>query len=388
MRPISIFLFLMISTLCVSAGVYLIRRPVPPSAGKTGAELMAFRECALCHAPEPDTPESMIHDPARNCAACHQREGIAWFQAPMLSRVGQKLRREWMKEFLLRPHDVRPYFHEEMPDFDFSKEEAAAIADHLIASAPEAGFAPNPAAAERIADAAKHEALLAAGRDAYAARACQQCHEYSGVLPMAATEVNATLRTEDMRFFAPDLRFTRDRLRPEWIPGYLRHADKYDPLLRMPSYPDMDDEEAVAITYFLLHESLNDVTPRAEAFQPVSDVSFQNDVLPVLEIYCAFACHYPHESQQMGWGTGFAGGFGYPRRELDLTSYKGLMTGSLDEHGNRRPMVIPGDINSPLLQRLRGEVKPAMPMGIKMPESARQILEQWILEGAPGPSGN
>jgi hypothetical protein len=99
------------------------------------------------------------------------------------------------------------------------------------------------------------------------------------------------------------------------------------------------------------------------------EVSFKNDVQPILHDYCV-SCHSP-------------GGKGYVKSGLDLTSYEGLMKGT--KFGK---VVIPGNSDaSTFTKLLTGTNK-----GLKMPAGLnasgtldRQyilILRKWVKQGA------
>lgn len=96
-------------------------------------------------------------------------------------------------------------------------------------------------------------------------------------------------------------------------------------------------------------------------------VSWKLDVQPILEARCA-DCHKP-------------GGAGYEASGLDLTSYKGLMTGT--KHG---PIIVPGDtLSSNLLVLIEGRADPK----VRMPHGQRPLLKQqidiirlWVKQGA------
>lgn len=99
------------------------------------------------------------------------------------------------------------------------------------------------------------------------------------------------------------------------------------------------------------------------------EVSFKNDVMPVLQDHC-ISCHQP-------------GGKGHAKSGLDLTSYEGLMKGTV--YG---PVVIPGNsATSTFTKLLTGTNKGLkMPMGLN-PEGtlARQyilLLRKWVAQGA------
>lgn len=103
-----------------------------------------------------------------------------------------------------------------------------------------------------------------------------------------------------------------------------------------------------------------DVTTTAPTTSPPStspsQVSFRQDVLPILQKNCAF-CH------------GTMGG-------LDLKDHKALMT-----TGNNKPQVVPGKPQESLLVK-RMEQKPVMPPSGALPESDLDKIKQWIVEGA------
>ena len=96
-------------------------------------------------------------------------------------------------------------------------------------------------------------------------------------------------------------------------------------------------------------------------------ISFEGDVMPILEVRCA-ECHKP-------------GGEGYEMSGLDLTSYEGLMKGT--KHG---PIVDPGHaIMSNFMVVVEGRGAPE----IRMPHDRKKltkceisILRRWVNAGA------
>ncbi|MBI4937316.1 MAG: hypothetical protein HY846_03715 [Nitrosomonadales bacterium] len=99
------------------------------------------------------------------------------------------------------------------------------------------------------------------------------------------------------------------------------------------------------------------------------EVSFRNDVQPILHDYC-ISCHS-------------VGGKGYAKSGLDLTSYEGLMKGT--KYG---PVVIPGNSEvSTFTKLLTGTNKGLkMPMGLNSAGTLdRQYiltLRKWVAQGA------
>jgi hypothetical protein len=105
--------------------------------------------------------------------------------------------------------------------------------------------------------------------------------------------------------------------------------------------------------------------PKACAAEEI--VSFKEDILPLLKWRCA-SCHE-------------AGGTGYEKSGLDLTSYAGVMKGT--KFG---PMVIPRQPESSnLMLLLDWRASPAlrMPHGKKQLSSCdRNTIRAWIRQGA------
>jgi mono/diheme cytochrome c family protein len=108
-------------------------------------------------------------------------------------------------------------------------------------------------------------------------------------------------------------------------------------------------------------------TPMSRACAAGEKMSFAEDVLPIIQGRCA-ACHR-------------AGGEGYEKSGLDLTSYEGLMKGT--KFGR---MVIAGDPESSNLMLLldwRASPELRMPHGKKKLSTCdRDAIRAWIREGA------
>jgi len=104
----------------------------------------------------------------------------------------------------------------------------------------------------------------------------------------------------------------------------------------------------------------------ASALAKEPPVSFQDDVMPILQIRCLM-CHQP-------------GGEGFEKSGFDLRTYDSLMKGT-----RFGPMVIPGDADtSNLMVLIDGKAK-----GIQMPHGKRKLsicdrdlIRTWIRDGA------
>jgi len=100
----------------------------------------------------------------------------------------------------------------------------------------------------------------------------------------------------------------------------------------------------------------------------VEQVSFQQQVKPILDQYC-LACHQP-------------GGAGHAASGLDMSSYASVMQGT-----RNGPMVIAGDsLGSNLVVLMEGRADPSikMPHGSATKVSAAEIetIKTWIDQGA------
>ncbi len=99
-----------------------------------------------------------------------------------------------------------------------------------------------------------------------------------------------------------------------------------------------------------------------------AEVSFKNDVSPIIHDYC-LNCHEP-------------GGKGYETSALDMRSYQGLMKGT--KFG---AVIKPGDsFTSIFIQVIEGRVHPSikMPYGMAGGLSKENIgvLKRWVEQGA------
>jgi mono/diheme cytochrome c family protein len=105
----------------------------------------------------------------------------------------------------------------------------------------------------------------------------------------------------------------------------------------------------------------------AQQWAQTAEVSFQQDVLPVLEKRC-IACHQGEK----------------PQKGLRLTTASGLMSG-----GEAGPAVIPGNaVESLLLAKVSGS-KPAMPpIGEPLTAAQIELMRAWIAAGAIDDSDN
>lgn len=94
-------------------------------------------------------------------------------------------------------------------------------------------------------------------------------------------------------------------------------------------------------------------------------------------------------------GPGNTGGFGFADRSLNLASYSDVLSGSLDDRGQRRSIFLPLADGTPRLlavllarqRELAGELAPGlrgMPLGLPALSAEQvQLVESWIAQGRP-----
>ena len=179
----------------------------------------------------------------RNCRACHvvNRSGRAIaalisdpnFLPPDLSPEGGRAQSPWLFNFLKDPTvmKVRPWMSVRMPTFHFSDQEAATLVAGFAAEGHETQF-------DTMRYAMPPQQNIAIGREVYAMLRCQQCHSTVPVDPANPPVPNVA----DTQSLAPNLTFSKIRLRHDWIADWIRRPDEMIPGTRMPTNFPRDPE--------------------------------------------------------------------------------------------------------------------------------------------------
>ncbi len=111
------------------------------------------------------------------------------------------------------------------------------------------------------------------------------------------------------------------------------------------------------------------IAPTGSLQAAEAQIDYQKQIAPLFRKYCE-SCHSVDD----------------PEGKLVIDSYQGLLKGG--KHG---PAILPGDSNSSrLIRMIKGEAKPLMPpedSGEKLTPQEIKLLEEWISQGAKGPSG-
>ncbi len=308
------------------------------AAVEHGKALVSQYQCNRCHEIAGVEPPELDY----SCAGCHQQilagtfdataEELAQWQGrlhsldevPSLTHT-ERFSRAWVAGFIPNAHDVRPNLLASMPRFAMPASDAEAIAAFLVPSAEAA--APTPGDAQR-------------GRALLESKGCASCHRMTGVASLAARPTPEPLAPEVFargQKMAPDLRFARDRMRPAAMVAWIVDPQAVKPDAVMPSL-GVTKSEALDIAAYLLEAKLE---PVAVGEAPALPAVLERVVTyaEVHERIFGKICRHCHSDPNVvigDGGPGYDGGFGFPKRALDLSTYEGLRSGSLDDEGKRR----------------------------------------------------
>jgi cytochrome c2 len=363
-----------------------------------GQAVAARFQCQRCHA------GTGLEDPplAQQCVGCHEQILAGTFEAPRasvrrwqgnlknlravpsLNAIGGRFRRAWIAGFLREPHDLRPGIPSLMPRLPLTAEDSEALAAWLVPTEAAGELGPgDPESGRRLLDT----------------RGCGTCHRMSGVVPLAASPIPVPISGEKRArgmALAPDLIHTRVRFQPGALVRWLRDPAAVKPDTEMPGI-GLSPEEASDIAAYLWQTPVS-TPPPAEPPSPLPAltrrVGFEEVNQKVFSRTC-WHCHAQPDFARGDGGPGNTGGFGFPPRRLDLSSYEGVSSGAHDDQGKRRSIFRPLEDGTPLLVavlRARHEEQAGrprdglrgMPLGLE-PLSARdiQLVESWVGQGRP-----
>jgi cytochrome c2 len=170
----------------------------------------------------------------RNCHVVEKRGGkirdlyndeTVTFAPPVLTGEGAKVQPAWLFAFLKAPSTLRPWLSVRMPTFHFTDADATDVV-HYFAAASNKSFPyltaeSQPLAANRAKDADQLFKDLQ----------CINCHVLGQLRP-----------GQDPGSAAPNLLLAKERLRPDWIPLWLKNPQALMDGTRMPSFWDFSDE--------------------------------------------------------------------------------------------------------------------------------------------------
>lgn len=324
--------------------------------------------CADCHA----WVREVAADPARRARAMavfplwerYEQNVHSYLPVPSLEAALARLEPAWVERWLADPHDLRPGLPEGMPRFGLSAAERAELASAFgRVEVP-------PASAGGAADLAWGEAL-------FVARGCASCHSLGG------------RHTEAVLPLAPDLAWTRERMRPAMVEAWIADPKAVSPAATMPAL-GLPPEEVRALRDYVLKvdpEARPAVGPAAlpaPLERPVSWAEVEERVFGRICVHC----HMDPAQNQGRAGPGNAGGFGWPASGVQLQTWEGVaavadrIPAALARRRAEaardvlRPGEAPADIARP--------ERPGMPLGLPpLSDEDTALVLAWIEQGMP-----
>jgi cbb3-type cytochrome oxidase cytochrome c subunit len=147
------------------------------------------------------------------------------FGPPNLESQGARVQPEWLYQFFTAPSTVRPWLDVRMPTFDFDDHELNALTAYFAAldDVPYPFESTYTTAHEYPRDLVREGGQLAA--DQRGSLQCFSCH-------FRGTQQPRVPSTQ----WAPDLALAANRLRPDWIDGWIKNPQALQPGTNMPQF--------------------------------------------------------------------------------------------------------------------------------------------------------
>ena len=173
------------------------------------------------------------------CFSCHRMNGHGGDMAPDLSWEGSSVQRDWLVKFLKNPGTLRPALIRRMPRFNLTDSEVNQLTDYIMT------VYQNPAIdTDSMPLSGYPQGQVELGKQLfYGKYACQGCH------------IVDTQR--DKGYIGPTLTQVGSRLTAAWTFQWLKNPQSLRPGTMEPNRA-MSDEDARAITAFLMSQKLGD----------------------------------------------------------------------------------------------------------------------------------
>jgi mono/diheme cytochrome c family protein len=206
------------------------------------------------------------------CFGCHRIDGYENMVkiSPPLSRIGEKINYTWLVKWLMNPSQMM--VRATMPNYNFTEEEAQAIADYLFSLTQN----------ERNDESVREEPnwdLHDYGKIIYSQSICSICHSANG----------RGGAFQDM--YAPDLSTVGSKVKKEWIKNWFKIPKNYFVNARMSHYR-FTEKEIVSLSEYLRGEYVDWDLEDLKLKQPSSlkEQSIQEGAALIKEYGC-FGCH-------------------------------------------------------------------------------------------------
>ena len=179
-----------------------------------GRQLVSDLHCNACHFIAPELAHGERHAGGHGAVA------------PDISFVGNKFRPEWLYKFLRTPRTIRPWLKARMPSFRLTEEETVALVRHLTTDMKRSSL-PRLPPFIKVQEGTISKTNVLAGQKLMSEDffECWKCHQQGDKKPQGPPED-----------WAPDLLISSQRLKAEWIVGWLRDPQRLMPGTEMPAY--------------------------------------------------------------------------------------------------------------------------------------------------------
>ncbi|MGZ6142458.1 MAG: c-type cytochrome, partial [Myxococcales bacterium] len=194
---------------------YLTGQNEQQAAVFRGERLVFWNGCRNCHVVE--KRGGKIRD--------QYNEDNMSFAPPVLTGEGAKVQPHWLFGFLKGPFPLRPWLSVRMPTFHFSDQDATDVV-HYFAASSNKSFPYLTAEAEQPTGQRLKET-----EQLFKELQCTNCHVVGSLRP-----------NQDPGSAAPNFLMAKERLRPDWIPLWLKNPQALLDGTRMPSFWDFTDE--------------------------------------------------------------------------------------------------------------------------------------------------
>lgn len=188
-----------------------------------GRKVVDEFNCRGCHIIEDrgGALRGVIADNMVESGEVNNRAAGLSFGPPNLRSQGARTQPDWLYRFFKTPTTVRPWLRARMPTFPFTDQQLNDLTAYFAAL----DEVPYPFEAVFTGNHEFPVHLVSEGGTLAAALQCEACHFFAGKEPRA-----------DPKNWAPDLALARDRLRPDWINGWIKDPQSLQPGTNMPQF--------------------------------------------------------------------------------------------------------------------------------------------------------